>query len=360
MSNINFGTRNLHIVIFSSEVSIHTRRWVLGLRDLGLKVDLITLYKDGIHDIGGINLGAVNKLDYLTKIGKLKSIINKLKPDILHAHFASSYGFLASFVNHPRKILSVWGYDIIGFPQRNLIQHGMIMKSLKSAHYITATGYFLKSVLDSMNIKETPIDIIPFGVDQNVFSYKERVSPKEIRIGIAKHLEDQYGVHVLIEAFKLLLKKHDNIRLLIAGTGGKEMRYKQLVEKYKLGDKIEFVGEIEYAEMPAFLNSLDIATMPSINDNESFGVAALEASATGLPVVATRVGGIPEVVLHGESGFLAEKKNPDQLAEYIGMLIRDPNLRRKMGIAGRKMVEQKYRWEDNLKAMHNLYEKIMV
>jgi glycosyltransferase involved in cell wall biosynthesis len=88
-------------------------------------------------------------------------------------------------------------------------------------------------------------------------------------------------------------------------------------------------------------------------------VAALEASATGLPVVATRVGGVPEVVIDGQTGILVERKNVKQLSSALLELIRRPELRIQMGIAGRKLVEDHYRWENNLNALSELYFSMM-
>jgi glycosyltransferase involved in cell wall biosynthesis len=99
--------------------------------------------------------------------------------------------------------------------------------------------------------------------------------------------------------------------------------------------------------------------MPSTVDDESFGVAAIEASATGLPVVASNVGGITEVVVDNVTGYLVEKKNVEKLAAAIEKLIHDPRLRLKMGKAGREFVEREYVWKDNLATMINLYEKIL-
>ena len=168
----------LHICLFSDERSIHTRRWVGALREAGHRVDLITLNKDPENDIGGITLeGTSNynriikfkpvksilgkiapqiyhshqigyqegsKLDYFAKIGPLKKLVKKLNPDIFHSHQASSYGFLASFVEHPRKVLSVWGDDVIEFPKRNFLYKAFIKRSVSSAYHITATSCFLK------------------------------------------------------------------------------------------------------------------------------------------------------------------------------------------------------------------------
>jgi hypothetical protein len=130
------------ICIFSDERSIHTRRWVEGLRSLDIQVDLVTLIKEPQYDIGGISLGAKNKISFFTKIGKLRSVVKKLNPQIFHAHHASSFGFLTSFVRHPAKLLSVWGYDVMTFPYKNIINRAIVNRALNPETFITATSEF--------------------------------------------------------------------------------------------------------------------------------------------------------------------------------------------------------------------------
>lgn len=352
-------TKPIHVCIFGDERVIHTRRWVTGLRDSGIRVDLVTLVKDQDFDVGGISLKAGSKISYLTKIGRLKRLINKLKPDILHTHHASSYGFLASFVEHPRKILSVWGNDVIVFPYSNLLYKAMVRRSLRSAHYITATSDFLERAVKKLDSNIEGIRVIPFGVDSAKFDFYRRTSTSKIKIGIAKSLRPKYGVDVLIKAFYKLSNSYDNIELLIAGKGEFEDKYKRLVRDFRLDGKVRFLGFLDHEKLPEFLHGIDIFAMPSISDGESFGVAAVEASSTGLPVVAAKVGGVPEVIIDNETGFLVEPKNVDQLASALDKLILNPDLREKMGSAGREYVEKKYRWEQNLESMQALYNKVI-
>jgi L-malate glycosyltransferase len=351
--------RRLHLAIFADERSIHTRRWVLGLRECGHNVNLITLRKDNSNDIGAISLDAKSKIDYLTKIYALKKIVKNLEPDIFHAHYASSFGFLASFIDHPRKILSVWGDDVIIFPHRNLLFKQMMKRTLRSSNHITTTSQFLKKVVLNFNGKHPQISVIPFGVDTAMFGFAERIPAAEVKIGITKHLDQIYGVDTLIKAFDSLVKIHDNIQLIIAGDGPLRDEYQKLVKNLGLKDKVKFIGHIDHSQMPQLLNSIDIAVMPSRSEVESFGVAALEASATGLPVVGTKVGGIPEVIIDGVTGFLVERENVAQLANILTKLIKDPMLRRQIGIAGRQMVENRYPWHQSLLMMQNLYFEIM-
>jgi glycosyltransferase involved in cell wall biosynthesis len=347
------------ICIFGDERTVHARRWVEGLRSLGLSVDLVTLIKEYDYDIGGISLGSRGKASYMTKIGKLRTVVNNLKPDIFHAHHASSYGFLASFVNHPAKVLSVWGYDVMTFPYKNVINKAMVRRALKYANYITATSGCLKDAVLKLNNDVENIDIIPFGVDTDLFKYIERVPSDRIVIGTAKSLLPKYGIDILIRAFADLRDKFDNISLKIAGKGRYEAEYKKLAGALGVGSSVEFLGFINHSDLPSIFSSFDIFAMPSIYDDESFGVAAIEASATGLPVVASKAGGVPEVVKDMVTGILVERKNEMELSAALEKLIADPELRLNMGNSGRKYVEEKYRWHDSLLSMANLYEKIL-
>lgn len=349
----------LHVCMFSDERSIHTRRWVRGLREMGHRIDLITLIKDKDDDVGGISLDATGKWSYLTKIGKLRSLVRELNPDILHSHYASSFGFLASFVKHPRKILSVWGNDVIVFPYSNPLFKAIVKRSLKKAHYITATSQFLVQSVKRLDSNIKGIRVIAFGIDPARFDYYQRIPKSKIRIGIAKSLRPKYGVDVLIRAFYLLSKHHREIELLIAGRGEFESKYKQLVKDLQLDERVRFLGFIDHDMLPEFLHELDIFAMPSVSDGESFGVAAVEASSTGLPVVATRVGGVPEVVMDNKTGLLVEPRNDEELAVALKKLIIESDLREKMGAAGRKFVEKKYRWEQNLESMQALYYEVI-
>jgi glycosyltransferase involved in cell wall biosynthesis len=386
-------SEDLHICLFGDERSIHVRRWVIALRDAGNRIDFITLNKDRKNDIGAISIDAASKsdfivnspvirpwlvklapqiyhlhqdsyqagskIDYFAKIKPLKSLVRELNPDIFHTHQASSYGFLASYVDHPRKILSVWGDDVVIFPRSNFINRAVVKRALRNANHLTATSHFLKDAVSRLVKSHPDVSVIPFGIDLNFLRPVQRAPKSSVRVGIIKWLKPKYGIDILIRAFDLVIKGGYNAELVIAGRGDYEAEYKRLAAQLGLSDKVTFCGYFDHDRIPEFLGALDIFAMPSINDGESFGVAALEASATALPVVATKVGGVPEVVKDGVTGILVERSNVAQLAEALIRLIEDPELRTEMGRAGRAYVEKKYRWEDNVADMIKLYREML-
>jgi glycosyltransferase involved in cell wall biosynthesis len=207
------------------------------------------------------------------------------------------------------------------FPYKNIINRAIVNRALNPETFITATSECLREAVLKLKPNFANIEVIPFGVDMDLFKYIERIPSHEVVIGIAKSLRPKYGIDILIRAFASLVTKHKNIRLKIAGKGLYAQEYKNMVKNMGIENSVDFLGFVDHSELPSLFTGLDIFVMPSTVDDESFGVAAIEASATGLPLVASTVGGISEVVMDGETGFLVERKNVEKLAEAIEKLI---------------------------------------
>jgi glycosyltransferase involved in cell wall biosynthesis len=206
-------------------------------------------------------------------------------------------------------------------------------------------------------------------VDLAVFHPAGSTAHDKVRIGCIKKLEEWYGIEYLIQSFRLLLDSHgeervgdrklrDAIELVIVGEGSHAHSLRQLANDLAIGEYVRFLGAIPHRQVPATLNELDIVCVPTIV-NESFGVVAVEAAACSLPVIASRVGGMAEVVRDGETGYLVPAGDPWSLAERLYALIVDAGLRARMGAAGRRLVEQEYDWSKNVDRMEALYYSLL-
>jgi glycosyltransferase involved in cell wall biosynthesis len=118
----------------------------------------------------------------------------------------------------------------------------------------------------------------------------------------------------------------------------------------------EFIDAVPNGQVPTLLNRF--AVYAALSRNESFGVAIVEASACGLPVVVTRVGGLPEVVVDGDTGLVVEREDVQAASDAILRLMKDPSLRKKMGEAGRRRVSAKYPWSESVAQMERTYAKV--
>ena len=349
---------NRKIVILGNAASVHIRRWAKGISDSGLGVTVISYGGKEIEGIETILLGGQTgkRLGYIGLLPMVRRAIRKIAPDLVHSHYATGYGLWGKYSDIHPFIISVWGSDIVEFPSNGLKRWGL-RRILLAADYVTATSEFLKSqTLILAPEIASRIAVIPFGVE--IPSACSSCRSAEVRLIFMKAHQKKYGPDILLKALHLLSDRGKNIVLTMAGVGELTGKLKSMVQEYRLENRVKFAGYIDNARVPSVLAEHDIMVMPSLA--ESFGVAALEAAASGLPVIASSVGGIPEVVENGETGILVRPGDPENLAEAIMKLAADVELRKRMGEAGKEMVGRKYRLQASIDQMVQLYERLMM
>jgi glycogen(starch) synthase len=171
---------------------------------------------------------------------------------------------------------------------------------------------------------------------------------------LGRLVEDK-GIDVALNAFVSVTERHPELRILIAGDG--EARADLERQAADLGlNNVEFLGWVAPADVPALVNRAAIVVMPSRQD--SFPLTALEAGMMGRPVVATRVGGLPEMVQDGKTGVLIGSEDVTALAEAVAALLASPQRAVRLGQAAREQVHQKFSWEGHIKAYDRLYRDL--
>jgi glycosyltransferase involved in cell wall biosynthesis len=303
----------------------------------------------------------LKKVLYLKTLRDLKKYINEFSPDIVHAHFSSSYGLLGALSGFSPYFISVWGADVYDFPKKSFLHRFILRFNLSRADKLFSTSNVMANETKKYTSKE--LEVIPFGVDLEKFKQIKELHkifpPNSIVIGSIKALEDKYGMNVLIDAFAELKKRYPSLplKLLLVGRGTRESSLKDKVAALGLNEDTVFTGFIPVETVPLYQNLLDIAVFPSVLDSESFGVSVIEANACGKPVVVSDKGGLPEVVKDGVSGFVVPANDVAALAGAIEKLINDPHLRTQVGLKGRERVKAMYDWKNNLVSMIKAYEK---
>lgn len=344
--------------------SAHTHKFLNYFVKKGYDIHVISL---GKGEYNGVKVHSLDiednvmkgksekgKVGYLKKIKKVKELINEIKPDILHAHYASSYGLLGALANYHPYIISVWGSDVYDFPIKSPIHKMIIKYNLKKADYILSTSNVMKKETEKYTNKE--IKVTPFGVDINKF-YPNKVESDEIIIGTIKTLEEKYGVQYLVKAFKQVKEENKDldIKLRIGGKGSQEDYLKNLCRELHIENDVTFLGFVKPDDVIKEFQRFDISVFPSTLDSESFGVAAVESEACGTPVIVSNVGGLMESTKPNETSLVIEKKSVEDLAEKLNILVRDKDLRIKMGKAARKFVEDNYSLEKNFEYINKIY-----
>lgn len=357
-------------VLFVGYSEPHSKKWINVLCDRGHEVYFViprTLEKelDGIkRKVEIIQMPFRGTAGYYLNAPALRKIVKTIKPDVVNVHYASGNGTLARLAHVDRLFLSVWGSDVYSFPYSNPLCMRIIKKNLQNADVIGSTSYCMKKQVEKLIGKKKEIVVTPFGVDTEYFS-PERFPKKEseeIVIGIVKTLEPQYGIDDLVRSVKVLLSKTDDreiaskIRCKIYGDGYQRKEIEKLISEMELKGVIELNGRIPNEDVPKVLSNIDIFCATSVS--ESFGVAAVEAQAMCVPVVATDAEGYKEVVEDGVTGIIVKKKDPNSIAEGLKKLVLDEKLRISMGNSGRKRVLNKYDLKRiNVVQMENGYKR---
>ena len=143
------------------------------------------------------------------------------------------------------------------------------------------------------------------------------------------------------------------LKLLIVGAGSLSTALKKLTYDLGIEKDTVFTGKIAHELVPVYDNMLSVSV--SVSNSESFGVAVIEASACGKPVVVSDVGGLPEVVKDGITGIVVPPRNPEKTAEAIEKLVLDDSMRKQMGATGREHVAKFYDWNKNVEQMVDIY-----
>lgn len=294
--------------------------------------------------------------------------------DLIHSHFAYPEGLVGLLAKRRTKkplIITVHGYDMLSEP---LVKYGLrlhrsldavIRKVVVNADaVIAASTATYREALKIVN-ETNRVYLIPNGVDTQRFNPNLHGSHirKKLNIGgstivftLRAH-EPKYGLEYLIRAAPLVLRERKDVIFIIGGSGSLKNHLQNLAVKLDVKEKVMFVGWLAWDEVPQYYAMSDIVVVPSLQ--EAFGLVVSEALACGKPVIGTNVGGIPDQIIDGYNGFLVKPRDPQAIAERIIYLIDNPDKAKRMGMNGRKIVEEKFSVEKRIDRIIGLYKRIL-
>jgi len=301
-------------------------------------------------------------------------LVEMYKIDLIHAHFAYPAGFVALLtkrvVGKP-LIVTLHGVDIltdssINYGMRLKKRYNtMVRKVLAQADKVFAASRFVYQEAIHAGCDKERLVLLPNGVDLEEFNPNIDGSFIRKRFGITNRPiiftlrghEAKNGIEYLIKAIPLVSRKVPDAVFIIGGDGPLRIYHERLVRKLKIDKCCIFTGRVPQKELPFYYAACDIFAIPSLV--EAFGLVSIEAMACGKPVIGSNVGGIPDIVIDGYNGFLVRPKNPREIAERIIELMKNPELRIKMGMNGRKTVRQKFDLEKRIDRVLSVYHELV-
>lgn len=338
----------------------HTQKIAYTLQQKGYEISICTFHH---ATLSGIDvkyfpplISPFGKLNYILNSRLIANFLSEIKPDILHAHYVSSYGVAGLLTGFHPYIISVWGKDIYDAPN-NIILRRLVKKALANADCVLSTSKTMAEQTKKF-VTNKEILVTPFGIDLTKFYPCADKKFNKFIIGTARILAPKYGIKYLIKAFAIFLKEVPDAELCIAGEGIQKKELISLSNNLGIINKVRFFGYINPNKIPEFLSHLDVFCMPSIKESESFGVVALEAQACGVPVIASAIGGLHETIIDKKTGYLIPPKDPAAIAEKIQFLYQHHKIHLQMGQSGKAFVKANYNWSNNIKIIENAYHKL--
>ena len=328
----------------------HSQRWATALAERGVEVLLATQHPDAAWvpppGVRVVLLPHRGTAGYFRNVPALRRLLRAERPELLHAHYASGYGTTAALAAWHPWLLSVWGSDVYEFPFQGALQGWWLRRNLNRADAIASTPAAAAGLARRRTPGGGATASPPSALDTPSFAptRSARAAGEGLVIGTVKALAPAYGVDLLLRAFARLEPRPGEpaATLLIVGDGPQAAELRALADALGIAARVRFAGAVPHAEVPAWLNRLDVFVAPS--RIESFGVAVLEASACARPVLVSDAGGLPEVVLDGETGLVVPSGDVAALAAALARLVDDAALRQGLGEAGRRHVQQRYEW----------------
>jgi len=354
--------------------SIHTKRWI-DFFVPNNEIHLITLNfsPDEMGNVclddyikSGVKIHILPKTfpGILLNTLRVRNLVRRIQPDLLHAHFVTHYGYWGARTGFHPFIVSGWGDDVLIHPKKPGLSY-LVKYALQCADLITCDGENSFQAIMHLGIAREKIHLITHGVDTRKFS--PDVCDPGLLPGLfgntwpvvtcIRGFKPIYDPETVIRAIPLALVSTPEINFLVAGKGYEENRMRKLADDLGVSRRIFFCGPIPHEKLPPYLASSDVYLSASLSDG-GVAVSTFEAMASGLPVIVTDVGDNRLWVHNNKNGFIVPVHQPAQIAEKIAYLIRNPGFREASGRTNRVLVEEKQDYNKEMEKVHRLYRDL--
>lgn len=289
----------------------------------------------------------------LLEIGQIKQTF---RPDLIHMNTSQGGAYFHLLTHNRRPAPVLFSLHYLNEGDR-LDANSLMGRSLMSADWVSAVSQFmlasgLSLVPDIASRSSVVVNGLPWP------GAKPTPLPAdEPRLLVMGRVVVQKGFDLALEAFAIVRRQCPAARLVVAGSGEALPSLRLLASDLGVQDSVDFVGWVDPPAIPELINTATLVVAPS-RWEEPFGLVALEAAQMGRPVVATNVGGLGEVVVHGETGLLAPREDPAALAEAILSLLANPQWAQSMGQAGRERASSTFSFERMVDAYDILYRQL--
>lgn len=279
---------------------------------------------------------------------------------LLHTNWAVPSGFIgliAKKITGRPLLVYVHGSDINMWLKKPVIR-SLVIQTLKNVDGIITVNNKLLETINKLEIKNCVKSVIPMGVDLKKFQdLPMKISNQIHTILFVGALRQVKGLDFLIRSLPLIKEEIPQFKLLIAGDGPLRTNLEKKVQERGLSQYVEFLGQVSHPEAINLVRSADVVVLPSLS--EGTPTVMFEALVCKTPLIASRVGGIPEILRHGETGYLIHPGNAQAIADAVVYLLKNDEIRNKIAINGYELIKNRYTTDKTVDKILAVWAAIM-
>lgn len=306
----------------------------------------------------GTQLHLIKKSHILISPIITRNIIKKINPDLVHAHFVTNYGFLGAFSGAHPLVISAIGDDVLIHPFTNKFYNKLVIYALNEADVIICDGVNSTLNIKNFGIPEDKISLIYYGIDMDLFYPYEKTKSKTKTVFYPRGFDKIYDTDTLFSVMKIINKQHPEVIFDLLGIGTELNKFRKRVLNSDLWASVRYLGYIQNNELPEYLASVDVSVSTSLSDS-GCPVSIIESMACGIPVVSTDVGDAKLWIKDGESGYVTNKRDAEEIAKRIIELLNDDEKRLQFGKNARQTVEKSQNYKLEMEKVEKIYMKLL-
>lgn len=276
-----------HLCLLGDANSVHLRRWALEMATRGFRISIVTARPQPLEGIEQIVLPPVRRsADWLWRVGAARRAVAALAPDLVHAHYVTSYGFLAARIGRRPLVMTAWGSDLLLTPERSALMSMLTGWTLRQADLVTGDSLDLVAAADAYGLRRPALQL-HWGADMARFAPADWPARAPFEIVSLRSWEPNYRIPVILQAVAALHREAPQrpLHLHLLGGGPDEAALRAQAQALGLDRVVSFHGRLDDAGMAAVLARCKASV--SVPASDATSVSVLESMAAGVPVVAS-------------------------------------------------------------------------
>ncbi len=349
------------ILYIADAASIHTRRWAEHYRDQGLDIHICSFRTadiPGVH-VHKLPTAGLGRMGYFFAIPVIRRIARRLRPDLVHAHFLTSYGFLAARAGLHPLVVTAWGSDALIAPKNSRLLRYFASYAVMNADVVTTLAAHMNASVADLGVSLELITSTPFGVDADFFRLplSGKLERQQLRLICTRNFDVVYDVGTLIRALAQVFASGRKLVVDLVGAGPLHETLNALVREMKLESHINFHGHVDHQFLAGLLAGSDIFVSPALSDGNN--VSLNEAMACGCFPIASNIPANAQWIMDGVNGYLYPPGDVTKLAQAIEMAIEKTELRISARTVNRAIIENRVDWRICVKRMDDIYKQVI-